>query len=124
MGGVRVLDLSGLADLPIGVGQGEAAIPGAIRQIGHYVFTNSNSWSAKTPVIEPDGDFYLYSDDINRGMDIFRFDASKAPSANAGTFLSAAATQRAGLALPGLTRRSAKRESGGFMCLLKRVDRS
>jgi hypothetical protein len=123
MGGVRVLDLSGLADLPIGVGQGETEIPGAIRQIGHYVFTDSNSWSAKTPVIEPDGDFYLYSDDINRGLDIFRFDASKAPSSNAGTFLSAAATQRAGLALPGLTRRSAKRESGGFMCLLKRVDR-
>ena len=34
MGGVRVLDLSGLADLPIGVGQGEEEIPGAIRRTG------------------------------------------------------------------------------------------
>ena len=124
MGGVRVLDLSGLADLPISVGQGETEIPGAIRQIGHYVFTDSNSWSAKTPYIEPDGDFYLYSDDINRGLDIFRFKASAAPSTNAGTFMSAAAAQRSGLGLPNLTRRSAKKQTGGFLCLLKRVDRS
>jgi hypothetical protein len=124
MGGVRVVDLSGLADLPIGVGQGETAIPGAMRQIGHYVMSDANAWSAKTPVIEPDGDFYLYADDINRGLDIFRFDASRAPSADAGTFVSAAAAQRSALTLPGLTRREAKRQSGGFMCLLKRVDRS
>ncbi|HEV2814701.1 MAG TPA: hypothetical protein VGW10_15705 [Solirubrobacteraceae bacterium] len=122
MGGVRVLDLSGLADLPINVGQGETEIPGAIRQIGHYVFTDSNSWSAKTPVIEPDGDFYLYSDDINRGLDIFRFDASRAPSSEAGTFTSAAASDRQALGLPTLTRRSAKQQSPR-LCLLKRVNR-
>jgi hypothetical protein len=123
MGGVRVVDLSGLADLPIGVGQGEQEIPGAMRQIGHYVFTDSNSWAAKTPFIEKDGDFHLYSDDINRGLDIFRFDAQKAPSSEAGTFLTAAASQRKTLALPNLTRRSAKQQ-GGFLCMLKRVDRS
>ncbi|MDQ3741018.1 MAG: hypothetical protein M3389_08755 [Actinomycetota bacterium] len=124
MGGVRVVDLSGLADLPIGVGSGEEAIPGAMRQIGHYVMTDANAWSAKTPRIEPDGDFYLYADDINRGFDVFRFDAQKAPSAEAGTFVTAAAAQRSGLALPNLTRREAKRQSGGFLCLLKRPNRS
>jgi hypothetical protein len=123
MGGVRVVDLSGLADLPIGVGQGETAIPGAMRQIGHYVFTDANAWSAKTPVIEPDGDFYLYADDINRGLDIFRFDASKAPSTSAGTFTTAAASQREVLGLPDLTRRSARKQSGGFLCMLQKVNR-
>ena len=123
MGGVRVVDLSGLADLPIGVGSGEEEIPGAMKQVGHYVFTDSNSWAAKTPFIEPDGDFYLYSDDINRGLDVFRFDASKAPSRDAGTFMTAAASQRETLGLPNLTRRSAKRQSGGYLCLLKSVNR-
>jgi hypothetical protein len=123
MGGVRVVDLSGLADLPIGVGQGEQEVPGAMRQIGHYVFGDANAWSAKTPYIEPDGDFYLYADDINRGLDVFRFDASKAPSRSAGTFTTAAATQRASLGLPNLTRRAARRQSGGFLCMLQRVNR-
>ncbi|HEX2104849.1 MAG TPA: hypothetical protein VHF51_14430, partial [Solirubrobacteraceae bacterium] len=118
MGGVRVVDLSGLADLPIGVGQGEYAVPGAMRQIGHYVMSDANAWSAKTPYIEPDGDFYLYADDINRGFDVFRFEADEAPSADAGTFVSAAAARRQGLGLPNLTRRSAKRESPR-LCLLK-----
>ncbi|HEX2087806.1 MAG TPA: hypothetical protein VHF89_19125 [Solirubrobacteraceae bacterium] len=122
MGGVRVVDLSGLADLPIGVGQGEHEVPGAMRQIGHYVFPDANAWSAKTPVIEPDGDFYLYADDINRGLDIFRFDAGAASSASTGTFTSAAAARSKGLGLPTLTRRSARRESPA-LCLLKRVKR-
>ncbi|HEX8205508.1 MAG TPA: hypothetical protein VF587_05560 [Solirubrobacteraceae bacterium] len=121
MGGVRVVDLSGLADAPIGVGQGDQAIGGAMREIGHYVMSNANAWSAKTPFIESDGDFYLYADDINRGFDVFHYDAQAAPSENAGTFQAAAATTRsAGLALPNLSRATAKRKSGGFLCLLKR----
>jgi hypothetical protein len=118
MGGVRVVDLSGLASAPVGVGQGEQALGGAMRQIGHYVMGNANAWSAKTPIIEPDGDFYLYADDINRGFDVYRFDAQAAPSANAGTFLTASAAERklAGVSLAGLTKRE---RSDQVLCLLK-----
>jgi len=119
MGGVRVVDLSGLAGAPIGVGQGETTlVGGAMRQIGHYVVPDANAWSAKTPFIEPDGDFYLYADDINRGFDVFRYDAQKAPSADAGTFLSAAAAEQklAGVSLAGLTK---KQKSRQVLCLLK-----
>ncbi|HEV3001628.1 MAG TPA: hypothetical protein VGW75_12885 [Solirubrobacteraceae bacterium] len=91
MGGVRVVDLSGLAAAPIGVGQGEMTlVGGAMRQIGHYVVPDANAWSAKTPFIEPDGDFYLYADDINRGLDVYRFEAERRTSRDAGTFTSAA----------------------------------
>jgi hypothetical protein len=127
MGGVRVVDLSGLADLPIGVGQGSQAIGGAMREIGHYVMSDANAWSAKTPYIQKDGDFYLFADDINRGFDIFRFEASKAPSENPGTFMSAAASRRAlpasAVSLADLTKRQGAGEAGvetpRQLCLLK-----
>ncbi len=126
MGGVRVVDLSGLADLPISVGQGENAIPGAMREIGHYVLSDSNAWSAKTPFIEKDGDFYLYADDINRGLDVFRFDAQKAPSANGGTFLGAAAAERklSAVNLGALTAKQQRRSNNQVLCLLKAARRS
>jgi hypothetical protein len=128
MGGVRVVDLSGLADLPIGVGQGENAVGGAMREIGHYVRSDANAWSAKTPFIEPDGDFYLYADDINRGFDVFHFDAQGEPSANAGRFLTAAAAERklAGVSLGGAsagTTSKRERSSDRIVCLLKAMRR-
>jgi hypothetical protein len=84
-GGVRVVDLSGLAGISLGgaqlVGQG-------MREIGFYRFANANSWSAKTPSIDPaTGDFYLYGNDIERGLDIYRFDGQAAESASAGRWL-------------------------------------
>ena len=62
-GGVRVVDLSGLA----GISLGGAQIAGqGMREIGFYRFANANSWSAKTPSIDPaTGDFYLYGNDID-----------------------------------------------------------
>ena len=130
MGGVRVVDLSGLADLPIGVGAGEQAIGGAMREIGHYVMEDANAWSAKTPVIEPDGDFYLYADDINRGLDVYRFDAQAAPSANAGTFLTAGAAERklastSALDLGAVTKREQRRTiDNQVLCLIKAARRN
>lgn len=114
MGGVRVLDLSGLADAPIGVGQGATAVGGAIREVGFYDTENANTWSAKTPLIEKDGSFHLYGNDINRGLDVYRYDASAAPSAGDGTFLSAAQSQLQLKAAPGAARR------GRVFCLLPR----
>ena len=71
-GGVRVVDISGLT----GYGIGETPLVGQpMREIGHFYFADSNNWSAKTPKIDPaTGDFYLYGNDINRGLDIFKFD--------------------------------------------------
>ena len=76
-GGVRVVDLSEIDD-------------DGMRQIGFYKTENADSWSAKTPAIEPDGSFYLYGNDIARGLDVYRFDAAAAESDSGGTWLSPA----------------------------------
>jgi hypothetical protein len=117
MGGVRVLDLSGLQDAPVGIGTGTVPVGGAIKEIGFYTTADANTWSAKTPRIEPDGDFYLYGNDINRGLDVYHFDASAPRSSQAGTFTSAAvlsSTARAPFSLADLEGRRR------FSCLLAR----
>ena len=92
MGGVRVVDLSGLGD--INLSTGDQAPLGGMRQIGHYVTENANTWAVKTPVIERDGDFWLYGNDMNRGLDIYRFEAEEKESADGGQTLSAAAAAK------------------------------
>jgi hypothetical protein len=83
-GGVRVVDLSGLA----GISLGGAQLAGqGMREIGFYRFANANSWSAKTPSIDANGDFYLYGNDIERGLDVYRFDGQAAESASDGRWL-------------------------------------
>lgn len=116
MGGVRVVDLSGLGD--INLSQGDQAPLGGMREIGHYVTENANTWSAKTPSIEPDGDFYLYGNDMNRGLDVYRFEAEDEESASAGTFLGAAASAKQ---LTGAVTATRRTPSG--VCLLKAVQR-
>ena len=86
-GGVRVVDLSGLA----GISLGGAQIAGqGMRELGFYRFANANSWSAKTPSIDANGDFYLYGNDIERGLDVYRFDRQAAPSSSDGRWLTPA----------------------------------
>jgi hypothetical protein len=97
-GGVRVVDLSGLA-----TGEG-------LRQIGVYKTENADSWSAKTPHIEANGSFWLYGNDMVRGLDIYRFDATKAESDSGGTWLSAPAA----LSLP-----AAPRTGTNYVCLIQ-----
>jgi len=83
-GGVRVVDLGGLA----GVGLGGTSVTGdGLRQIGFYRTQNANAWSAKTPRIQGNGDFYLYGNDIRRGLDVFRFDGEKAKPAEKGKWM-------------------------------------
>ncbi len=83
-GGVRVVDLKGL----VGVSLGETQLSGGMKQIGFYQFPDSDSWAAKTPKIARDGDFFLYGNDLSRGMDIYHFDAGREKSKNKGRFMS------------------------------------
>jgi hypothetical protein len=96
-GGVRVVDLRGL----VGYSLGATALPldDPMVEIAHYYFDDSDTWAAKTPKIHPvTGDFYLYSNDQSRGMDIFKFEGDGVPpghdkpgkSANQGTWMTPA----------------------------------
>lgn len=74
--GVRVLDISGLAtykgspsDTAVGNGVG-------MREVGHYVFSDSDTWSFKTNRINRDGSFFGYGNDLVRGFDVYRFDGA------------------------------------------------
>lgn len=72
-GGVRVVDVSALA----GIALGETDFVGdGMKELGFFRFTGarpSNAWSAKSPHLDRDG-FYLYANDLDRGLDIFKFE--------------------------------------------------
>lgn len=69
--GVRVVDISGLVGVSVG-------IPGApgMTEVGHLYFDDSDTWSAKALRIEDDGSFWFFGNDINRGLDVYRFQAA------------------------------------------------
>jgi hypothetical protein len=74
--GVRVLDISGLATAEgsattIAVGDGVG-----MREVGSYVFPDSDTWSFKTNRIAADGSFYGYGNDLTRGFDVYHFDGA------------------------------------------------
>jgi hypothetical protein len=78
--GVRVIDLSGLADAatdplagPLNLAFGDGA---GMTEVGSYVMADSDSWSFKTNRIKRDGSFFGYSNDLVRGFDVFRYDGS------------------------------------------------
>jgi hypothetical protein len=97
-GGVRVVDLSGLAT------------DEGLRQIAFYKTENADSWSAKTPHVEANGSFWLYGNDMARGLDVYRFDATKAESESGGTWLDA----QAAASLP-----AAPRTGTNYVCLIQ-----
>jgi hypothetical protein len=84
-GGVRVVDLSGLT----GISLGGAQLTGAgMREIGFYRIEGADSWAAKTPRIDPaTGDFFLYGNDVARGLDVYHFDGAGATSTRDGEWL-------------------------------------
>jgi hypothetical protein len=87
-GGARVLDLSGLTGITIG---GTLVSGGGVKEIGSARFPDSDAWSAKTPRIHPvTGDFYLYANDIARGLDIWRFEGAGKKSGKPGRWMSGA----------------------------------
>ncbi|HVM28190.1 MAG TPA: hypothetical protein VM433_11050 [Mycobacteriales bacterium] len=72
--GMRVIDLSGLADFQgndstVALGDGVG-----MREVGNYAFTDTNVWSFKTNKIAADGSFYGYGNDRTRGLDVVKFE--------------------------------------------------
>ncbi|HEX9991430.1 MAG TPA: hypothetical protein VGB14_00745 [Acidimicrobiales bacterium] len=107
--GVRVLDISGLGS----VTQGQTASP--IEEIAYYVFDDANTWSAKTPSIAANGSFYLFGNDIARGLDVFRFDPTAAQADDPGVWVPAAV----GSALPTAARSVTAQPTGQrFTCVI------
>ena len=89
--GVRVVDISGLAGAAVGVEPNVTKNLGAgMKEIGYHWFANSESWAAKAFEFEPDGSFYLYSNDLARGLDVYRFSAAAPKSEQQGSWLNAA----------------------------------
>ena len=111
-GGVRVVDLSGLE----GISLGSTQVAGeGMKEIGYYRMPDANTWSAKTPQINrKTGDFYLFGNDIARGLDIYHFDGEgRKPAKSRGKWMSA---QEASVALAG---RPAPGTAGTtYVCLL------
>ncbi len=76
--GVRTLDISGLAEFkgsPSTVARGDGV---GMKEVGSFVFPDSDTWSFKTNRIGPDGSFFGYGNDIFRGLDVYRFDGGAA----------------------------------------------
>jgi hypothetical protein len=78
-GGTRVVDLSGLVGVALG-GEGVG-----MREVGSFRFADSNAWSAKTNLIGDGSNFYVYANDIDRGLDVLRFQADGGATQAAGT---------------------------------------
>jgi LVIVD repeat len=115
-GGVRVVDLSGLADASrTSLALGATGSAGAMKEIGFYRFEGMDSWSAKTPFIERDGDFYLYGNDQRRGLDVYRFEAEDQKSSKKGKFMNA---REAAVALSGRKASAAALRDYRMFCLV------
>jgi hypothetical protein len=76
-GGVRVVDLSGLAGISLA---GTQVTGSGMREVAAFRFPDGDTWAAKTPKIEPNGDFYLYGNDVARGLDVYRYRADVKPT--------------------------------------------
>jgi hypothetical protein len=86
-GGVRVVDLSGLTGISLGDSQ---LVGEGMKEIGYYRMPDADSWSAKTPQIDrKTGDFYLFGNDIKRGLDIYHFDGEGTKPKSRGKWMSA-----------------------------------
>ena len=112
-GGVHVVDLSGL----VGISLADQQVSGeGMKALGYYRISGMDAWSAKTPKIGRNGDFYLYANDIARGLDVYHFDAGDTASSRTGQWMSKseAATKLGRLPRVGVTRRNA------LICLLPR----
>ena len=54
-----------------------------MQEVASFRFPDGDTWAFKTPRIEPDGDFYVYGNDVARGLDVYRYTAAATPSTQA-----------------------------------------
>jgi hypothetical protein len=86
-GGVRVVDLSGLTGISLG---GTQVAGEGMREIGYYRMPDADTWWAKTPQIDrKTGDFYLFGNDIKRGLDVYDFDGGGKKPKSRGRWMTA-----------------------------------
>jgi hypothetical protein len=71
--GVRVLDISGLAEVTGNAGTVARGNGVGMREVGSFEFPDSDVWSFKTNRIAADGSFFGYGNDLGRGLDVYRF---------------------------------------------------
>lgn len=94
--GVHVVDISSMygpsvgATLPLDGGPSTGSVGTGMKELGYYWFSDSDTWSAKTNAFAEDGSFYLYANDIERGLDIFHYDAAEPTASATGKWFSAA----------------------------------
>lgn len=72
--GVRVLDISGLAEFtgsPTTVARGSGV---GMTEVGSFTFPDSDTWSFKTHRIDADGSFFGFGNDLGRGLDVYEFE--------------------------------------------------
>jgi hypothetical protein len=102
-GGVRVVDLSGLSGISLG---GSQLVGEGMKEIGYYRMPNADSWSAKTPQINrKTGDFYLFGNDMSRGLDVYHFDGGDRKPKSRGKWMTPteASIALAGRPTPGVS---------------------
>jgi hypothetical protein len=88
--GVRVVDISGLAGISVGVEPGLGNVGAGMAEVGFFHFPDSDTWSVKANKFAKDGSFYMFANDIARGLDVFKFSADAAESADPGRWLTPA----------------------------------
>lgn len=91
--GVWVVDISGLADA-------STPLDMPFEVLGWGYLSNSDTWSAKTNLIEADGSLYLFGNDIARGFDVWRFDGNAPTSSGPGGLLGGAGSALATQGVP------------------------
>jgi len=91
-GGVRVVDLAGLA-----TGDG-------LKAIASYQSSNADTWSFKAPKVSRDGIFYAYGNDIARGLDVYRYDGEASQTDSPGTWIEAPALDSGPVGIGGSSR--------------------
>jgi hypothetical protein len=85
--GVRVVDISGLMGISVGPNPTVGNVGAGMKEVGHFYFADSESWSVKTNKIAEDGSFYMFSNDQKRGLDVFRYEKTPAAAADPGLWL-------------------------------------
>lgn len=80
--GVRVLDISDLPGLSLGVAQQVGSLGLGVREIGSWFFNEtstqvgSQTWAAKIHRFAADGSAYIFANDLDRGLDVFLWDGT------------------------------------------------